>query len=230
MKFVLTGPKCSGKSAIGEILANKLDIPFYESDNLIEQEYKNETNSPLTCRGICEYEGEDVFRKYEIKAIENLSAKDWCVISTGGSTLMNKNSRISFRINSILILIYAKIPILLERIKQKNIPNYLKDKTALDLYASRASTIIDIVKPFTDIELDSSNLTITETLDLILNQILLEICIRSKDVKLIEKIMCSNSIIDNASLIKEHIKSAGMMTSSNIDDKIRKVKEKLLSV
>jgi len=229
MKFVLTGPKCSGKSEIGEMLAINLNIPFYESDTLIEKEYESKTGSYLTCRGICEYEGEDTFRKYEIKAIEKLAVEDWCVISTGGSTLMNKNSRMTFRINSILILIYAKIPILVERIKQKNIPNYLKDKTALDLYASRASTIIDILKPFSDIELDSSNLTIQKTLDSILNQILLEICIRSKELKLVEKSISSNSVEENLSLVREYIKSAQTMPPCKLDYKIRKLKEKLLS-
>ena len=36
MKIVLTGPKCSGKSSIGKMLAEKLNLPFYETDELIE--------------------------------------------------------------------------------------------------------------------------------------------------------------------------------------------------
>ena len=150
MKIVLTGPKCSGKSSIGKQLAETLCLPFYETDELIENLYFEETGNKLKCGGICNQLGDDGFRDYERRAIENTSDLDWCIISTGGSTMLNSNSRQILRMNSILVLFEASIATLLKRLEAKKIPAFLNNSTAQNIFASRAKLVIEIIKPYSD--------------------------------------------------------------------------------
>ena len=65
MKIVITGPKCSGKSTIGEELANRLQVPFHETDTILEQIYHRRHNQSLSYYEICSRIGEEEFREYE---------------------------------------------------------------------------------------------------------------------------------------------------------------------
>jgi chorismate synthase len=179
MKIVLTGPKCSGKSSIGKTLSEKLNLPFYETDELIENLYFEETGDKLRCGGICNQLGDDGFRDYERRAIESTSDLDWCVISTGGSTMLNSNSRQILRTDSILILFEASIPVLLKRLELKKIPAFLNNSTAQDVFASRVRLVIELIKSYADITVDSTKLSETETLESALNQLQYEFNIRN---------------------------------------------------
>ncbi|MCP4178830.1 MAG: chorismate synthase [bacterium] len=180
MKIVLSGPKCSGKSITGSKLSKTLGLPFIESDELIEELFYNKTNNRLTCRSICSEFGEDTFREYERKAIEEISKKDWCIISTGGSTLLNKTSRQLLRDRSILILLTATSKKLLKRFNQKSIPAYLNDNTAQELFLSRCSLITEVIKPFADIIVDTSNINIDEVVNTIYKELKIEISLLSQ--------------------------------------------------
>lgn len=172
MKFVLTGPKCSGKSKIGHILADSLSLPFYETDLMIEVLFREKQHSDLSCRAICDQYGEDFFRNLEREVIENVSKFDNCVISTGGSTMLNKDSRQSLRFNSVLILVTASIETLLKRLSDKEIPTFLNNKTAKDLFSIKASLVTEVIKPYADIIIDSSNFSFEETFDLLVREIM----------------------------------------------------------
>jgi len=171
MKLVLTGPKCSGKSLLGKKLADLLSVPFYETDLMIEECFKAKNNSTLTCRSICSQYGEDFFRDLEKNVIISVAKLNNCIISTGGSTMLNANSRTLLRENSILILVTASLEILLKRLSAKEIPAFLNDKTALDLFAARACLVTEVVKPLADITIDSSYLSSEETISCILKEV-----------------------------------------------------------
>lgn len=169
MKIVITGPKCSGKSRIGRLLSQSVSLPFFETDELIEQLFKKEKGKTLSCRAICSEYGEVFFRDYERRVIKQISEYDFCIISTGGSTLLNKESRELLRGNSILVLLYASSSVLLERFYKKDMPSFLKDKNSRDLFAIRANLVIEVLKPFADITVDSSGIDINKTLSVLIN-------------------------------------------------------------
>ena len=177
MKIVMSGPKCSGKSNIGQRLAEIIGIPFFETDELIEKRYFKKTGSNLTCKGICAEIGDDDFRTLEKEAVEHAANLDWCVLSIGGSTLMNRTSRQLLRNNSILVLLYASAEILLQRFEDCRMPAYLNNKTTKDLFICRAKLAIEIIEPFADISIDSSTYahedTLTELLEKLKNEIIL---------------------------------------------------------
>jgi len=105
----------SGKSTIGKILANSLDIDFIDLDNAIAKEVG------ATIPEIFKKNGELFFRKTETKVLEKLlSSNQSFVLATGGGTpcygynmkIINDNSTNSFYLK-------LAIPSLIERIKKE---------------------------------------------------------------------------------------------------------------
>lgn len=95
MRIYLIGYMGSGKSTLGRKLANKLGLQFVDMDHFIEQ--RNYKTIPQIFRE----EGEEVFRKKERQALEELSEFTDLVIATGGGApcffdnidLMNRSGK-----------------------------------------------------------------------------------------------------------------------------------------
>jgi XRE family aerobic/anaerobic benzoate catabolism transcriptional regulator len=79
-RIALIGLRGAGKSTIGKLLAEKLRLPFFELDRLIEQE------SGVSVSMIFDMYGQSGFRRFERRCLEELlSAKQRFVVATGGS-------------------------------------------------------------------------------------------------------------------------------------------------
>ena len=179
MKIIMTGSKCSGKSKIGRMLADNLGLHFFETDELIEEIYHKENGEKLSCRAICTEIGDDSFRKIEKKAVQEASQKNWCVISTGGSTMLNRDSRRLLRTDSILVLLHASVYTLLKRFEDLKVPAFLNNQSAKDMYAVRAQLTVEVLNPYADISVDTTSLGIDETLTKILDGLREEIAARA---------------------------------------------------
>jgi shikimate kinase len=83
----LIGLPGSGKSTVGRQLARRLQLPFFDSDHVIEQQ--------LGCsiREYFEREGEDRFRDVEESVIGELTLNPQCVLSTGGGVVLRPANR-----------------------------------------------------------------------------------------------------------------------------------------
>ena len=107
----LCGMMGSGKSAIGKILANKLDYNFVDVDKMIE------INAKKTIKKIFEEDGEKYFRELEEKiTIRNLEHKR-AIISLGGGAIINKKIRNSIKKNSYNIYLNVDVDILTKRLQ-----------------------------------------------------------------------------------------------------------------
>ncbi|MEQ3499122.1 shikimate kinase [Tenacibaculum sp. SSH1-16] len=81
MKIVLLGYMASGKSTIGRILAEKMQTPFIDLDEYIEEKERK------TVSEIFEQKGEIYFRKQEHVYLKDLLEKEGdFVLSLGGGT------------------------------------------------------------------------------------------------------------------------------------------------
>ena len=80
--IVLTGMPSSGKSTVGKQLAQTLNMRFIDTDNEIERVSGKKISE------IFENLGEDAFRDIESKVVEDVSAKQNCVIATGGGAIL----------------------------------------------------------------------------------------------------------------------------------------------
>ncbi len=153
MRIVITGPKGSGKSTVGARFARLADIPFIETDEVIEEIYAGRKGQKLSCREIYTVEGEAFFRTLEKEAIASISDKDWCVISTGGSTMLNPGSRAALRENSLLVLFKAEDDLLWGRIKQGGLPPFLAGEDGRSVHALRNARLYEAVEHLADIVL-----------------------------------------------------------------------------
>jgi 3-dehydroquinate synthase len=83
----LYGPPASGKSTLGELLADNLALPFVDLDQRIEVE----TN--LTIPEIFAKEGEEGFRRLEKTLLKETLNLGWGVVALGGGALLDPESR-----------------------------------------------------------------------------------------------------------------------------------------
>ena len=83
----LIGLPGSGKTTVGRQLARRLQLPFFDSDHLVEQQ--------LGCsiREFFEREGEESFRDVEESVIADLTQNPKCVLSTGGGVVLRPGNR-----------------------------------------------------------------------------------------------------------------------------------------
>ncbi len=87
MLCALIGLPGCGKSTVGRQLARRLQLPFFDSDQVIEQR--------LGCsiREFFEHEGEEHFRDVEEAVIDELTQKPAGVVSTGGGVVLRRANR-----------------------------------------------------------------------------------------------------------------------------------------
>ena len=87
MTVALIGLPGSGKSTVGRQLAQRLQVSFFDSDHVIEEQ--------LGCsiREYFEREGEERFRDVERQVIDELTQRADGVISTGGGAVLQQSNR-----------------------------------------------------------------------------------------------------------------------------------------
>ena len=87
MQVALIGLPGSGKSTVGRQLARRLQVPYWDSDHVIEDR--------LGCsvREYFEREGEQRFRDIESQVIDELTLLGEGVLSTGGGAVLRPENR-----------------------------------------------------------------------------------------------------------------------------------------
>lgn len=79
----LTGFMASGKTTVGQLLAQRLGVGFVDLDAYIEQKHKT------TIPEIFAEHGESVFREMELQALAELQASSNTVVALGGGAFCN---------------------------------------------------------------------------------------------------------------------------------------------
>ena len=113
--IVLIGIMGCGKSTIGRLLSEKLNLSFVDMDNSIENKTKMKIND------IFKTYGEDYFRTLEEQIAEELSKKSGLVISTGGGIVTKEESISYLKNNGIVIFLKRDLNDIL-KINMKNRP------------------------------------------------------------------------------------------------------------
>ena len=130
--IVFLGMMGSGKTSIGLLISKKLNLQFYDIDQIIEKELE------MNISDIFEKKGEKFFRDIEEKTTLKILKKKWIVISLGGGAFINKKIREEILKNHLSFWLNWNSKTLIQRIK-KNIkrPIALKSST---------SELIDLIK------------------------------------------------------------------------------------
>jgi shikimate kinase len=112
--LVLVGLMGAGKTSIGRRLAQKLNLPFNDSDHEVEKA------ANATVKTIYDTLGEDEFRAGEMRVIKRLLSEETHVLATGGGAFMTGETRKLIKSNSISIWLKADLDTLIARVSRRN--------------------------------------------------------------------------------------------------------------
>ena len=134
--LVFVGLMGAGKSAIGKIAAQALELPFVDSDHEIERV------SRMTINELFAAYGEPEFRALETRVSERLLKTGPRVISTGGGAFINENTRRVIRdMGALTVWINADLETLWVRVSKRDNRPLLKTanprETLANLMAAR---------------------------------------------------------------------------------------------
>lgn len=150
--IVLTGFMGSGKTTIGKLIAEKLDIELIDTDSEVIKEFS------MTIDKIFEVHGEKKFREVETRVIERVSKLENVVISTGGGVVLNPENVKLLRENGVIYFLYASAESILKRLKDDDTRPLLKSGDKL----SNIIKLLNMRMPFyknCDFEINTDILT-----------------------------------------------------------------------
>ena len=111
MNLVLIGYRCTGKTTVGEILAEKLGWPLVDTDTLIQE------RAGRSIRQIVAEGGWPDFRRREREVVADVTAGDRQVISAGGGAVLDPDNARAMRVGGRVILLTAAAEVIWQRMK-----------------------------------------------------------------------------------------------------------------
>jgi shikimate kinase len=109
-RITFIGMPGSGKSAVGQLVAQRLAWPFVDTDKCIEE------HQGLTLQALIEQVGEVAFRGIEEQTVLALSVFEPLVIATGGSVVYSEPAMQHLRRLSTVVFLDADIEAIREHI------------------------------------------------------------------------------------------------------------------
>lgn len=132
---VLVGLMGAGKTSVGKRLAQRLHLPFVDSDHAIEE------SANMTIPEIFKLRGETEFRSGERRVIARLLGEPQQVIATGGGAYMDAETRLRIRERGVSVWLKAELPVLMRRVLRRQdrplLANADPEATMRDLMAKR---------------------------------------------------------------------------------------------
>lgn len=108
-KIVLVGPMGAGKSTIGRLVSKQLDIPFKDSDHVIE------ARCGADIPWIFDVEGEEGFRQRETAVLQDMMMESSLVLATGGGIILREKNRLLLKQADVVIYLCADVEHLVRR-------------------------------------------------------------------------------------------------------------------
>ena len=130
--IVFLGMMGSGKTSIGILTSKKLNLQFYDVDQIIEKELR------MSISDIFEKRGEKFFRDFEEKTTLRILKKKKIIVSLGGGAFINKKIRDEILKNHLSFWLTWSSKTLIQRIQ-----NNKKRPIALK---SNSSELLDLIK------------------------------------------------------------------------------------
>jgi shikimate kinase len=154
----------TGKSAVGNLLAQRMRREFFDTDTLIEQV----AGHPIAC--IFAEKGEAYFRELEKQVIRQVCQKHEIVIATGGGAIVNMDNATCLKESGTVICLTASPETIVQRVQENNDRPLLQGEDPLTkirlLLTARAEAYARA-----DITIDTSSLTPGEIVEMILAQV-----------------------------------------------------------
>lgn len=109
--IALVGMRGAGKTTLGQLLSRRMALPFYELDQIIE----NETR--LSLAEIFDLEGEEYYRAVEERTLEKVLKRKPGIIAAGGGLVMNPSALFLLKLHASIVWLQASPEALLSRVR-----------------------------------------------------------------------------------------------------------------
>ncbi|HGG63694.1 MAG TPA: shikimate kinase [Rhodobacteraceae bacterium] len=111
---VLVGMMGAGKTAVGKALAERLSVPFLDSDDEIVKA------ANMSIAEVFERDGEAFFRARETEVITRLLEEEVGILSTGGGAFLTEQNRAVIADKGVAVWLKADLGLLWARVRHKN--------------------------------------------------------------------------------------------------------------
>lgn len=105
----LIGLMAVGKSTVGRLLSEELQLPFFDTDRVVEE------RAGAEIAWIFDVEGEAGFREREHQAVDELTQREGVVLATGGGVILREDNRRNLAERGIVVFLDSPIDKLLQR-------------------------------------------------------------------------------------------------------------------
>ncbi|MHB1286145.1 MAG: shikimate kinase [Leptospirales bacterium] len=166
-QIILVGARGAGKTTIGHALARTLDLPFYDTDRLVE-ELIGEPIAHLWKR-----EGESSFRKKESEVVAGLSKFQKGVVATGGGVVLDPVNRNFLRDAGVVFYISLKPESLVLRLQNSwGVRPRLMENVTLEEEVRQVQRIREpFYRETADFIVDANGQGISQVVQMILKQL-----------------------------------------------------------
>lgn len=127
MRIILIGMKGCGKTTIGTLLAEKLQVSFLDSDTEIERVHKRDRGEDISFRQIFKKYGETYFNALDTRTLKHIAKEcgntDFVFACGGRTPLQEENQEILPGLGKIIFL-HVEKAVLLKRILAQAIPTF----------------------------------------------------------------------------------------------------------
>ena len=158
--IALIGFMGTGKTAVGQALARKLNKRFLEMDSLIEQ------RAGKAIPDIFQQDGEITFRELEIETCKQVSRHNNAVIACGGGVVLNRINIDRLKKTGVIVYLTASPDVILRRTSGDG---PIRPLLEVEDPAATIRDMLQFRQPFyqraADIKIDTSQLDIDSVVD-----------------------------------------------------------------
>ncbi len=156
---VITGFMGTGKTSVGRALAQRLSVPFVDTDSLVEQVEGVSVTEIFASRG------EEYFRKAEKAAIAEALRVPAAVVATGGGAVVDDDNSSTLKAAAPLVCLTARADLIEARARQQGATRPLlagadPRRRIEELLAQRAPAYAKA-----DLQIDTSDRGVDEIVD-----------------------------------------------------------------
>jgi shikimate kinase len=155
----LVGPRASGKTSLGRVLAERLNARLVDTDALVRE------RAGQSIAALVKEQGWERFRGLEHDVLARICARRDQVVATGGGVVLMPANRKLMRENGVVLYLHADVDTLVERLHREPLDEQRPALTALQareeveqtmqereiVYRECANKVLDARKPLGDL-------------------------------------------------------------------------------
>lgn len=138
MNIILFGFMGTGKSAVAQALARRLNLKWVDMDRIIE------SREGVRVTEIFEKKGESYFRSKERSLVQEIMGQDQMVVSTGGGVVLDRQNIEDLSKRGLAICLFASVQAIFERTRHRQDRPLLKGEDPM----KKIRELLELRRPY----------------------------------------------------------------------------------